>query len=345
MTGEAFEDSLTTDEWRQLYAMAVRQSLTGVCYQGVRLMPEDRRPPMDILVSWAAQAETVRGLNELQNTEAARLTQLFADNGRRTVILKGQANARLYPDKLSRQPGDIDIYVEGGPKSVLALLNSSPEEGELRKGLNDLKGSKMGYHHMHLPANERGVVVEIHFRPCSGNVNPLTNRRLQKWLEREIMPATMVEEGFCVPSVRFALVMQLAHVMGHFLDTGIGLRHITDYYWLLRTATAEERQAAADVLGKFGLRRMAGALMWVMGEVMHLEEQLMLCEPDGRLGEELLNDVMEDGDFGVHAGWKQLPRGKRFIKGKRRRLRLRKFAPTEVMCMEMKYWLNHLKIK
>ena len=36
-----------------------------------------------------------------------------------TFTLKGQANARLYPDKLSRQPGDIDLWVEGGYKSVV----------------------------------------------------------------------------------------------------------------------------------------------------------------------------------------------------------------------------------
>ena len=46
------------------------------------------------------------------------LTQEFpvevdADGWRRlyqTAILKGQANARLYPDKHARQPGDIDIF-------------------------------------------------------------------------------------------------------------------------------------------------------------------------------------------------------------------------------------------
>lgn len=32
------------------------------------------------------------------------------EKGHRTAILKGQANARLYPDKYARQPGDIDIF-------------------------------------------------------------------------------------------------------------------------------------------------------------------------------------------------------------------------------------------
>lgn len=92
---------------------------------------------------------------------------------------------------------------------------------------------KASYHHVHLPENEQGVTVEAHFRPSSGNFNPITNRRLQLWLKKEILSATMVEEGFCVPSIRFALVMQLAHIQRHFLGGGIGLRHVCDYYWLL----------------------------------------------------------------------------------------------------------------
>ena len=43
--------------------------------------------------------------------------EVDADGWRRlyqTAILKGQANARLYPDKHARQPGDVDIWVEGG---------------------------------------------------------------------------------------------------------------------------------------------------------------------------------------------------------------------------------------
>ena len=226
------------ETWQQLYHTAVRQSLVGVCYQGVCLMPEGNRPPVETALQWATQAETIRGMNGLLYQEAAQLTQQFAEKGRRTAILKGQANARLYPDPYSRQPGDIDIWVEGGKESVLALLPDHPTAT---------------YHHVHLPTDEKGVVVEIHFRPASGNHNPLTNRRLQRWLEQEILTAEMVEEGFCVPSVRFALVMQLAHIQRHFLSGGIGLRHICDYFLLLQQASPEDRQTIAPLLKPFGL--------------------------------------------------------------------------------------------
>ena len=95
MTGQTFDVPLTDDDWRWLYQTAVRQSMVGLCYTDKANMP------MDVAMSWAAEAEAIRGLNKLQNQEAARLTKLFTDHGRRSAILKGQANARLYPDKFA----------------------------------------------------------------------------------------------------------------------------------------------------------------------------------------------------------------------------------------------------
>ena len=207
---QEFPVDVSAEAWRRLYQTAVRQSLVGVCYQGVCQLPEDSKPTVEIAMQWASEAESIKGMNELLYQEAARQTREFEEKGHRTAILKGQANARLYPDKYARQPGDIDIWVEGGKKSVLALLPNHP---------------KASYHHVHLLENEH--------RPSSGNFNPITNRRLQRWLKKEILSATMVEEGFCVPSIRFVLVMQLAHIQRHFLGGGIGLRHVCDYYWLL----------------------------------------------------------------------------------------------------------------
>ena len=299
MTGEGFDATPTADEWVTLYQMAWKQSLTGVVYPAVARL-DKAQPPMELALEWLNDAETIRGQNQLLNREAARLTRLFADEGRKTAVLKGQANARLYPDKLSRLSGDLDLWVEGGKDNVIALLK--------RMGLIDglgNRGSKdkptAAYHHVHIPANEDDVVVEIHFRPSSGNENPITNRRLQKWLKREITAVTMVDEGFYSPSVKFALVMQLSHIQRHFLDSGIGLRQVCDYYWLLRNASESDRQAISPLLGKFGLAHSAGALMWVLGEVLGLDTGLMLCQPDRYRGEWMLREIMAGGNFGFYA--------------------------------------------
>ena len=344
MTGETSEAELTAEEWAAVYRMACQQSLVGVLWT----VAKDKPLPLELAMQWVSEAEAIRGLNALQNAEAAQLTRLFAEYGRRTVILKGQANARLYPDPLSRQPGDIDIWVEGGRESVVELLLKLGLLDEVPTLSNMGKKGKAttSYHHVHLPPTKDGIVVEVHFRPSSGNFNPITNRRLQRWLEKEMtdsipssgLPSFTKGEEFNSPSMRFALMMQLAHIQRHFLSSGVGLRQICDYYLLLKSATDEDRQAVSALLKPFGLSHTAGALMWLLGEVLHMKETLMLCQPDSYRGEWMLREVMAGGNFGHYAKRQQKGIWRRFFAGKCRQLRLMRFNFSEVLWCEMNFW-------
>ena len=271
-------------------------------------------------------------MNGLLNQESARLTKLFGDAGRRTAILKGQANARLYPDKFTRQAGDIDIWVEGGRESVLALLQT-----EAFAALTGNEKLKPSYHHVEVHTDKE-VKIEVHFRPSSGNCNPFTNKRLQRWLNAEIMNTESVEEGFNVPSVKFALVMQLAHIQRHFLAEGTGLRHVCDYFMLLRNASAEDREIVADHLKRFGLRHTAGALMWVLGEVLQLDRALMLCEPDSYRGEWMLREIMDGGNFGRSAKRRDHGIFRQIIDVRLRHIQLMRFDFQEILWVELSFW-------
>lgn len=325
-----FSEILTPCEWKALFRLAVEQSVAGVCYQGVSGLSTDLCPPIDVAVQWSAMAEMIRGLNKQDNEEAARLTQLFAAEHHRSAILKGQANARLYPDPLSRQPGDIDIWVEGGIRQVVAvchkLFGDWADQGEL------------SYHHLHLKGGD--VPVEVHFRPSSGNYNVVTNRRLQWWVEREIRNATMTDLGFCVPSVRFALVMQLAHIQHHFIGEGIGLRHVCDYYMLLTHSSRADRDEVAGLLRGFGLLHMAGALMWVIVHVLHAGYELMLCRPDEMRGRWLLQEMEEGGNFGRYSERESSGMWHRVYESRKRDLRLIRFDACEAIWKDIKYWLH-----
>ncbi len=191
----------TTEDWQWLHEEAVRQSLTGVIYGAVAQLPASQQPPMELLIQWMYEADVINGKNELLNQESARLTRLFSEQGRKTAILKGQANARLYPDRLSRQVGDIDIWVEGGKKGVVALLMELGLVTEL--GSTSVDGEPTAsYHHVHLPPTKDHIDVEVHFRPSSGNFNPFTNRRLQRWLggTRDCPPSQGASSIWAAPS-------------------------------------------------------------------------------------------------------------------------------------------------
>lgn len=311
LTGVEPECSCSPDEWAEVYAFAVKQCVVGLAYQGVSRLPASKCPPHAILMRWARNAEAIKGHNQLLNDISARLTTTFAAEGFRSAILKGPANARLYPCRFARQCGDIDIWVEGGRQKVVDLLQSlglfkaPPKISWLdykayRKSLRE-NISVTSPHHIHLKQTIDGVMIEVHFKPSSGNFNPFANKRLQLFLEQEIEKSVNVAEGFCVPSVKFALVMQLSHIQHHFITEGVGLKQLVDYYVLLQKASDDERAEVSALLHRFGMYRTATALMGLLKNIFGLEDQEMLCTPNYKLGDRFLRDVLNGGVFGCVA--------------------------------------------
>lgn len=286
----ALPTEVSAEEWKEIYKFAQQQALLGVVFECVKKLEVKTAPSFTMQMQWVSATEQIRGLNKKFYAECQRLTRLFEDNGRKTVILKGQANSILYPDQFIRHPGDIDIYVEGGKKSVIQLLDTmgllSKEEEEL-----------MAYHHVHLEHQDNGIVVEVHFRPSSGFYNPFRNQRLQNYLLEEVKALSLTEKGFYVPTMKFALAMQLAHLQRHFIERNIGLRQITDYYILLKNSTPDDRNDIANMLDKFGAKRFAGALMYLLQVIFDLDKSLMLCTPDEKRGETLLAEVINGDEY------------------------------------------------
>ena len=203
-------------------------------------------------------------------------------------------------------------------------------------------------HHIDLPPTKDQINVEVHFRPSSGNFNPFTNRRLQHWLDEEIKKPTGVTTAdgweFFVPSVRFALVMQLSHIQRHFLAVGIGMRHICDYFWLMKNATEEDRQVMAAMSKAFGLRHTAEALMWVLAEVLHLEEEKLYCEKDPYRGKRMLQEIMEGGNFGKYSERQQHGTLRKVIETRWHHLQLMRFDFWEMLWLELNFWKKGTKM-
>lgn len=287
---QSFDASPTADEWRYIYAQAKRQSLIALLFTAVNRLRDGQEPPMELAMQWATEAEDVRELNVLFNSEAQRLTRLFEAEGHHTVILKGQANARLYPDPLSRQPGDIDIFLDGGKERVADTLRK----------LGMYEGADACSHHYHLPHNEQGITVEVHFLPVAREDNDAKHgARIYAYLQEQFERGTILTpEGFRAPSIAYALVMQLSHLRRHAIMGGIGLRQLIDYYMLLTHSTEEERCLVSSQLKRFGMRQIAGALMWMFEQTLQLPADKMIARPERSRGQWLQKHIMQEGNFG-----------------------------------------------
>ena len=219
-------DSLKEADWKELYAIAKKQCLVGVLFDGIKKLPAEHvGMEKELLLQWMAESQMLEKANVRLNDAAIQVSEWFLKKGFRTCILKGQGNALMYPNPYSRTPGDIDIWVGGEDKRVISFVRSiSPHE-------------KACYHHIEFPSY-KGVEVEVHYRPsfllCFWH-----NRKLQKYYERvkeeQFSHRVMLgEQGeIAIPTVEFNLIFQLTHIFSHLMNEGIGLRQLLDYYYVL----------------------------------------------------------------------------------------------------------------
>ena len=320
--------SLKEADWKELYAIAQKQCLVGVLFDGIKKLPAEHvEMEKELLLRWMAESQMLEKANVRLNDAAIQVSEWFRKKGFRTCILKGQGNALMYPNPYSRTPGDIDIWVEGGDKQVIYFVRSiSPHE-------------KTCYHHIEFPSY-KGVEVEVHYRPsfllCFWH-----NRKLQKYYKRvkeeQFLHRVMLgEQGeIAIPTVEFNLIFQLTHIYAHLMNEGIGLRQILDYYYVLISDDLSLiRDRVQKELKELGLWKFAGGIMYIMQEVFGMPASRLIVPPNEKYGKFVLNEVLEAGNFGRHDARNRFGRSQLGHNLQRiyRDMRLVRYFPAEALC-------------
>ena len=293
-------------DWMEMMLWAEKQAIAGIIYMGIHKAGKTLNVPFDGLMEWIGYASQIEMQNKLLNDRCVKVVKMFEDAGFKCCILKGQGNAMMYPNPLWRTPGDIDVYVTQKERK------SQKEIVQYVRVKNS--GARAIYHHIDLGIVD-GVEVEVHYRPSFLN-NLIYNRRLQRWFKMNTDNTNLTDlpDGvgeIPVPSWEFNVVFQLCHIYQHVIKEGIGLRQIIDYYYLLkneecRVKNEEFAAAIRQTLEYLGLMQIAGAVMWVLKEVLGLEEKYLITPVDERRGRFLLSEIMQGGNFGMYGTEKAL---------------------------------------
>ena len=143
------QPTVSPREWDAILRMARLQAVTAFVWDGIQLLPDELKPPVDIgrqfFMDTLRTEQTARRLNAL-------LATLLADvetTGIAVALLKGQGYAALYPNPLHRQPGDIDIY-------------SGPECARLQRALPPAYERDNGPAYFHDKLHRDGILIENH---------------------------------------------------------------------------------------------------------------------------------------------------------------------------------------
>ena len=323
--GKEFLDgsALNGFDWQRFYDFAKKQTLVGIIMEGISRLPKAVAPKQGLLMNWFMMSQNISRQNMMLNAATAKIYNKVKAAGYGCCILKGQANAAMYANPAARTPGDVDMWVDASREEIRQLAQTlAKENGRI---------DEESYNHIALTTN--GISVELHYTP-GFMANFTYNRRLQQWFRESIdaqcrnMIALPDEAGeVAAPTADFNAVYQLYHLYHHYFYEGVGLRQVVDYYYVMwnvecgmwseecgvKNSSLDNSSSQAKPrtnqhstfniqhsLTRLGLWHFAGAMMYVLHEVLGLPEEKMIAPMDKKRGEMLLNDILCGGNFGHH---------------------------------------------
>lgn len=341
----------TEEEWLAVNDEMVKQALFGICTYGMKLLPEEQRPPAHLYWNWLATTAEIQRRNHQLNRLSLRLEHELASKGLSSCVLKGQGVGLYYGDLAEfRQSGDIDVWL--WPQKERGVIDASVGRSERRRRiLSFVKSIRRNcnpvYHNVSVMM-KNNVVVEFHFTP-TWFFSPIHNARLQRWMEAKALEqfanteTLTTGERICAATLDFNRIHILLHIYRHLFGEGIGLRQVLDYYFVLRASDQYDKAACMRIVRSFGADRFTAALMWILKTHFGLEDRYLLCETNEAEGEFFFSEIMAAGSFGHfderidrshHNGFVGT-----FFKRMRRNLRFVSHYPSEVLwCPFWKVW-------
>ena len=223
------------------------------------------------------------------------LVNLLSSAGFDFAIMKGMANAVLYPVPELRKSGDIDFLVrEDEYESVYQLLldNGYSKTEELDKA------------EYHVVLTKDDVVFELHKRPGGTKMDGSPeSQALIDFFSHGLDNVGYVEVDkyyFPVLKKKKKGMTLLIHFAGHMRE-GVGIRHLLDWmvyaeHYLSDQYWEEHFCAEAE---KVHLKELAKVMTKVCQRCFGLNNDLTWCkDADSSLCRQLLEYLINEGDFG-----------------------------------------------
>lgn len=285
---EAYQKELLAALRKALFGAETEFTLTEDCYREAL-----QQSVLPLLMSVELN-EGYRRQNKIVMSNSIRcfyeheeLHRILTEKRIPYTVLKGAVSASYYPQPMLRAMGDVDFLVsEADVKRAGAAL----EENGFRLSKKEYDLYDWGYH--------RGKSLwELHWR-ISGIPKTAVGDVIQGYLQDIIEKAALTEGEsgtFYAPSDFHHCLVLLLHSVHHLKNGGIGLRQLCD--WAVFAAWRDVGQWEQP-LGQCGLFRTAQVLTQLCVRYLGLAEQNWYGKTSEKLLEQLMEDVLNAGNFG-----------------------------------------------
>lgn len=283
---------LSAERWQELFEVARRQTVVGIVYQGIMMLPEELMPPEEVMIRWVAEVDRIEQNNSRMNRALKELLKLYRDNDICPVVMKGQGIAAMYDTPSLRECGDIDLYFDNRQEGekALALLHERSIAYEVHAD------KSVCYTWMGIEVEHHAELVDLY--------SPKNRKYAEQLIKEQGYTQITTPEGveMRLASAPVNLLMQSTHILKHALGRGVGLRQLCDmaraYHYLHGQV---EHSTLHEMFATVGLQQWNVLLHAFLTENLGLPQQqqpyIALQDVDTT---PLLHIVREGGNFGQH---------------------------------------------
>lgn len=284
-------------QWDWVFNTLSMHGLSAFAYSAIERLPQDARPPKDILLKFISANMTGQQSYLKIKQLAGKIDEALRQADIKCLLLKGLSLAEYYKNPQSRKFLDIDLYAPGAELRVDQVF--------VDKGVHV---DTEFYRHSHMTLN--GILVENHH--CLLDVQ---GRQRQAELDADLKTMALKHlescegPGLYYPDSRFSLIFNLHHAMSHFIYEGISFKFLVDWICFLRTErNLLSTDQTAESLREHGLLKFSAVMSKVCVDHLGLDirdvpeciqKEMMLLQP--KLVQRFIDDLFRPYEK-VHQG-------------------------------------------
>lgn len=287
-------------DWRTLVKQFDDHALLGVVSDKIMSLPPEQLPPFDVQMEIFKLIANLTHSHEKVESAKKIVFAKLESLGMAPVLMKGPVLAALYPERLVRSCGDVDIYIgeEDYERACEVMVEmcgyETKDDGEFEDDV-----------HFHCTYNN--VQVEIHKYACEC-CDPSRFEAFNRFAKEQNAQGD-----------RFNAVFVFDHLAKHMRNEGIGIRQFVDWALLLHHLSEKlggfdsekgqefVKQLESDLKAYSRLdiwQGLSGILVFQLGLP---KNECPFFDGDKAIRSQgkVLDYIYDSGNFGKHVAWHQ----------------------------------------
>ena len=262
--------NLPMSQWREVMALADRQGVAAVTFDGVQRLYETHKYEIKAAqekpqewMRWVFECTGMMTQYEQKNLQQrkiiGKLAEIWRESGIKMMVFKGQSNGS---NPLHRALGDIDCYLF--------------DDADLGDSIMAVQGAEVTNNwYRHSKISFRGETIENHRVFCHTRGSK-AKKRMEKELTAMLKPSDMMSLEGCggalAPTAQFNAHFLIYHALHHFTSEGLRMKQILDWALFLYAHQDNVNWAMFnDFCKRYKLDRFAAIMNYIASHSLGVE--------------------------------------------------------------------------